>query len=144
MLARSPTGAETGEVAEEWGIFDHEHFGGLRIDENETVAWVAKVARGISAHGPAFAAWAGVVEDEALLDGFQTAYLGQYDSVAAYAEQHWGGVGFQQLLERHVPEHLRPHVHLDTEGLARDLQFGGRVYVLPADDGGVWLFDGTP
>jgi antirestriction protein len=142
MLAHSPTAAETGETAEEWGIFDAEHFGGLRIDEQETVAWVAKVARGISAHGPAFAAWAGVVEDEALLDGFQDAYLGQYDSVQAYAEQVWGGLAFQQLSERHVPEHLRPYVHLDTEMLARDLQFGGRIYVLPAEGGGVWLFDG--
>jgi antirestriction protein len=140
MLARSPTAAETGEAAEDWGIFDHEHFGGLRIDEQETVTWVAKVARGISEHGPAYAAWAGVVEDEALLDGFERAYLGHYDSVQAYAEEHWGELGFEQLLERHVPEHLRLYVHLDTEALARDLQFGGRVYVLPADEGGVWLF----
>jgi antirestriction protein len=143
MLARSPTMAETGEAAEEWGIFDHEHFGDLRIDEQETVSWVAKVARGITTHGPAFAAWAGVVEDEALLDGFEHDYLGHYDSVQAYAEQAFGGLGFEQLLERHVPEHLRPYVHLDTEALARDLQFGGRIYVLPADDGGVWLFDGA-
>jgi antirestriction protein len=142
MLARSPTATETGEVAEEWGIFDHEHFGGLRIDEQETVSWVAKVARGITTHGPAFAAWAGVVEDEALLGDFERTYLGHYDSVQAYAEQVFGGLAFQQLLERQVPERLRPYVHLDTEALARDLQFGGQVYVLPAEGGGVWLFDG--
>jgi antirestriction protein len=141
MLAHSPTSAETGEAAEEWGIFDHEHFGSLRIDEQETVSWVAKVARGISEHGPAFAAWAGVVEDEALLEGFESDYLGQYDSVEAYAAQVFGGLAFEQLLERHIPEHLRPYVHLDTEALARDLQFGGRVYVLPADEGGIWLFN---
>src|SRR5579859_3240619 len=142
MLARSPTSAETSEVAEDWGIFDHENFGGLRIDEQESVAWVAKVARGISQHGPAFAAWAGVVEDETLLDGFASDYLGHYDSVEDYAEQVFGGVAFEQLLERHVPEHLRPYIHLDTQALARDLQFGGRVYVLPAEGGGVWLFKG--
>jgi antirestriction protein len=142
MLARSPTSAETGEVAEEWGIFDYEHFGGLRIDEQETISWVAKVARGIARHGPAFAAWAGVVEDEALLDSFERNYLGHYDSVKAYAEQTYGGLAFGQLLERYVPEHLRPYVHLDTEALARDLQFGSRVYILPASEGGVWLFDG--
>jgi antirestriction protein len=143
MLARSPTGARTGEAAEAWGIFGFANFHGLRLDENESVTWIAKVARGISAHGPAFAAWAGVVEDEALLDGFERAYLGQYDSVQAYAEQVYGGLGFQQLLDRHVPERLRPYVHLDTEALARDLQFGGHVYVLPAEGGGIWLFDGT-
>jgi antirestriction protein len=141
MLARSPTAAETGEAAEEWGIFDHEYFNGLRLDENESVAWVAKVARGITRHGPAFAAWAGVVEDETLLDGFQSAYLGHYDSVQAYAEQFADNLAFEQLLERHMPEHLRPYVHLDTAALARDLQFTGRVYVLPAEGGGVWLFD---
>ena len=37
MLARSPTAAQTGEAAEDWGIFDHEHFGGLRIDERTRV-----------------------------------------------------------------------------------------------------------
>lgn len=141
MLARSPTSAKTGEAAEDWGIFDHEHFGDLRIDETETVGWVAKVARGITEHGPAFAAWAGVVEDETLLDGFQDSYLGHYDSVQAYADQLLGGLAFEQLLDRHVPEQFRPYVRLDTEALARDLQFSGHIYVLPANDGGLWLFD---
>jgi antirestriction protein len=141
MLARSPTAEQTGEAAEDWGIFDNENFGSLRIDEQETVSWVAKVARGISEHGPAFAAWAGVVEDETLLDGFEGDYLGHYESVEAYAEQLGDDLAFQQLLERAVPEHLRPYVHLDTAALARDLQFSGRIYVLPAEGGGVWLFN---
>lgn len=140
MLARSPTSTQTGEAAEAWGILGHEHFGDLRIDEQESLGWVTKVARGISERGTAFAVWAGVVEDETLLDGFQTAYLGRYDSVEAYARQLADELAFQQLVERAVPERLRPYVRLDTAKLARDLQFGGELYVLPADEGGVWLF----
>ncbi len=142
ILARSPTMAETGEVAEEYGIFDQEHFGDLRIDATEAVSWVAKVARGIKGYGLAFAAWAAVVEDESLLDDFADTYLGHYDSVQAYAEQLIDELRYEQQLDETVPEDIRPYVHVDAGKLARDLQFSGRVYVLPAAGGGVWLFSG--
>jgi len=141
MLARSPTSAQTGVAAEDWGIFDHEHFGPLRIHENESVAWVATVARGIAEHGLAFAAWADVMQDEALLDGFEIAYLGHFDSVEAFAEQLVDDLGYQQVLDDAVPEQLQPYIRIDCSALARDLQAGGDIHVVPANDGGVWLFD---
>lgn len=37
MLAASPTSRNTGQVAEEWGIFDFEGFGAFRLDEQENL-----------------------------------------------------------------------------------------------------------
>jgi hypothetical protein len=82
MLDGSPTTAETGEPAEDWGIFDHDNFGSWRIGEQESLSRVSAVARGIAAHGLAFAAYADVVEEEAALGGFEYDYLGHYASAA--------------------------------------------------------------
>lgn len=141
MLARSPTTAQTGEVAEDWGIFDYDNFGPLRIGEQESVGWVTKVARGITEHGLAYAAYADVMEDEETLDGFEDAYLGHFDSLQAYAEQLVDDLGYERLLDEAVPESLRAYVQFDTAMLARDMQMGGDIHVIPAEDGGVWLFD---
>src|SRR5947209_5812596 len=64
MLAASPLTAATGEPAEEWAIHDYDGFGSLRIDEHENLGWISQVAKGIARHGPAFAAYADVVEEE--------------------------------------------------------------------------------
>lgn len=142
MLADSPTSAETGEAAEDWGIFDYDNFGPLRIGEQESLAWVSRVARGISEHGLAFAAWADVMEDEDALAGFEDNYLGHYDSLTDYVEQYVEEAGYEQLLDEAVPQSLRAYVKIDTGQLAHDLQIGGDVHVLPAEDGGVWIFHG--
>ena len=61
MLARGPA-ARRGEAPEEWGIFDYEDFGSLRLGEYESIEDVARLAAGIVEHGPAFAAWAEATE----------------------------------------------------------------------------------
>lgn len=55
MLAGSSTGR-----AEEWAIHDYEGFGPVELSEYESLANVARLARGIAEHGPAYAAWVGV------------------------------------------------------------------------------------
>lgn len=143
MLAGSPTARATGEVAEDWGIFDHENFGGLRIGEQETVSWVAAVARGIATHGLAFAVWAEVMDDAELLGGFEDSYLGHYESVEQYAEQVIADHDLDTLLDQVLPPSFRPYVRIDSAAMARDWQMSGELYAAPADDGGVWLFDTT-
>ena len=142
MLAASPTARSTGEVAEDWGIFDYENFGPLKVGEQETVAWVTAVARGIGEHGPAFGAWADVVEDEELLGGFADAYLGEYESIEAYAEQLVDDLGYERALDEALPEHVRRYVEINVAGLAQDLWLSGDVHVYQQEGGGVWLFDG--
>jgi len=143
MLAGSPTARATGEVAEDWGIFDHENFGSLRVGEQETVSWVAAVARGIAAHGLAFAVWAEVMDDEELLGGFEDAYLGHYDSIEQYAEQVITDHDIDALLDQVLPPSFRQYVRIDAAALAWDWKMGGGLYTAHAADGGVWLFDTT-
>jgi len=141
LLAASPTAALTGEAAEEWGVFDFDGFGGLRIDEQPDLGWVSTVAIGISRHGPALAAWAELVAgDVDRLGEFEDAFLGHYPSAETYAEQLIDDLGYNQQLDEALPDGIRRYVRIDTAGLARDLQMEGAIEVVPADDGGVWVF----
>lgn len=44
--------------AEEYAIHDYDGFGDARLDEYDSLELVCRIARGITAHGLAFAAWA--------------------------------------------------------------------------------------
>jgi antirestriction protein len=141
MLDTSPTAARSGEVAEEWGIFDYDGFGPARIYEHDDLRLVSRVARGIAEHGPAFGAWADVMEgDEEALDQFADNYLGHFESVEAYAAQLVDDLGYERLLDEAAPGSLRAYVTFDTAALARDMEAGGEVHVIRAADGGIWLF----
>lgn len=142
MLAASPTMASTGEPAEEWAIHDYEGFGQFRLGEYDSIELVRRIARGIAEHGLAFAGYAEAMDgDEDTLGAFTDAYLGHYESVEAYAEQLVDDLGYQQLIDAAVPQSLQPYVRIDTAALGRDMELGGDLHVLAADDGGVWLFD---
>ena len=107
-------------AAEEWAIHDYEGFGALRLDEFESLAAVAKIARGIAEHGPAFAAWAAHVgTDSEALDDFEEAYMGEWESEAAFAEEMLNDMGQLEEIMRAVPEHLAPYVQIDYEGFVR-------------------------
>lgn len=137
MLAASPE-----PDAEEYAVHDYDDFGDVHIGEQVSIEWVSRVARGIAAHGFAFAAWVGVQDgNEAVFDRFEAAYLGHYDSEQAYAEQLIDDLGYQRLLDESVPVSLRPYARIDTDALARDMQLDGDLYFYPADDGGIWIFD---
>jgi len=138
MLAASPLTAETGEPAEEWAIFDYDGFAPLRIDEHESLSWISRVAKGITEHGPAFAAYADVVEEEELLAGFDVAYLGHYDSLHAYVEQLVNDLGYDRILDENLPATVRPYVKIDITATAHDLLRD--LHALSAPDGGVWIF----
>jgi antirestriction protein len=142
MLASSPWTAWTGEPAEEWAVHDQDGFGALRIDEHENLRWISLVSKGIAEHGPAFAAYAEVVEEEELLASFDQDYLGHYDNLHAYIEQTINDLGYDRILDEVVPPKLRPYVKIDIAATARDLQFGGDLHVLKAAEGGVWIFRG--
>jgi len=142
MLAASPTTASTGEAAEEWAIHDYEDFGQFRLGEYDSIELVCRIAGGIAEHGLAFAGYAEALDgDEDTLGAFTDAYLGHYPSVEVYAEELVDDLGYQQLIDAAVPQSLQPYVRIDTAALGRDMELGGDIHVLAADDGGVWLFD---
>jgi antirestriction protein len=126
--------------AEEWAIFDADEFAGWQPGEYEDLALVAKVARGIAEHGPAFGEWAELHDaDPMMLDSFTDAYLGEYDSPAAWAEGVMGELGINDQLAN-LPGELRHYVRFDYEGWAHDAQLSGEVYLATRPDGGVWVF----
>jgi antirestriction protein len=141
ILASGPA-ARRGEAPEEWGIFDYEGFGSLRLGEYEAIENVARLAAGIIEHGPAFAAWAeATVPDEATSEGFAEAYCGHFDSVAAYAEQLVDDVEGEEQLEAAMPEWLRSYITIDYDALAHDMELGGDIFTAPAEDGGVYVYN---
>ncbi|MCW2538726.1 MAG: antirestriction protein ArdA [Frankiales bacterium] len=146
MLAASPTAQEHGEVAEDWGIFDHENFGDATVSEQDSIDRLSRIAKGITEHGQAFAAWAELTDFDATEDAdtderFSEAYLGEYDSLEAYAEQLLDDLGYQELLDRALPEHLHRYVEINLAGFAQDLWLSGDVALCHKQGGGVWLFD---
>lgn len=129
--------------AEEFAIFDYENFGPYRIGEYCSLELVSKVACGIRDYGPAYAAWADECDgDLNRIDQFADAYLGEYDSLAAWGEEVLDDCGVMQELEKAASGQLQYYVHLDYEGWARDAWLSGDVTVIERPDGGVWLFDG--
>jgi antirestriction protein len=126
--------------AEEWAVFDYEGFGPLRLSEYETVERISRLGRGIGEHGEAFAAFANFLgsEDE-LLDQFEDCYIGQWESAVAYVEEFLEDTGVDRILDDAVPGYLRDYVRVDTEALARDMEFEGSLLSVETQ-GGVFLF----
>lgn len=129
--------------AEEWAIFDHDGFGGLTIGEYERLEVVAAVARGIVEHGPAFAAWAELHDCAPdMLAGFSDAYLGEYNSPAAWAEEVCADLGIEELLVKlSLPGGIAAHIHIDYAAIANDARLSGDIDVAHGPDGRVWIFD---
>lgn len=141
ILARSE---EPG--AEEWAIFDFDDFDTWHPGEYEDLTIVARVARGIAEHGPAFAAWADLHDAEPdLMDSFSDAYLGAYDSTQAWAETMLDDLGTTAEVERILTEKvgdMARYIHLDTGAWAHDAWLSGDIAIVTNPDGGVWVFDG--
>lgn len=136
MLEASPM-----PYAEEWGIFDYEGFGPLRIDEYEDFHTVSMLANGVAEHGEAFAHWVDLTgeRDEDTVTNFQSSYLGCFESIEAYAESLLEDLGYKDMIQPPLPEFLQPYVSIDIESLARDLELSGDV--MTAEGGkGVYVF----
>jgi antirestriction protein len=134
MLAASPE-----PVAEEYAIHDHEHFGGLAIGEYQSIDTVARLARGMVTHGPAFVAWAehlGTSEWGSDLDRFEDAFLGEWESAVDYAGSLLDDMGIDT--EAFGPEWLSPYIHVDLDAFARDLSYD--INVIEHDDR-VYVFE---
>lgn len=129
ILEASPTPG-----AEEWSIFDYDDFAGLRISEHESLETVSRLAQGVREHGPAFAAWADICDNdpEALAD-FEHAFVGECRSLTDYADE----------MRRLLPDWLLDYVRLDAAAFGRDLDASGQIYIAHAPGGGIWIFDGT-
>lgn len=145
MLAASPTTRRYGDVAEEWAIHDYEGFSPfVQLGEYQPLERVAALARGIVAHGEAFAAWWANEhpDDDELEASFEEHYLGDYGSIEEYGEQVLEDMGVDVEDLPGVPEGLRPYVRIDVEAWTRDMQYGGEITTVEGGRG-VYVFWGT-
>ena len=118
MLEESPAPG-----AEEWGIFDHECFGGIKVGEWESLETISKWASGIAEHGLPYALW--VVhrdEDEHDPDCFTDHYFGHYESMADFGEEEYRQRGT-------VPEALEDFVNWEryAENICNGSFYGVKV-----------------
>lgn len=132
MLSRSPIPG-----AEEWAIHDFEGFGSLRLCEYESIERVSAIARGIAEHGLAFAAW---LSYDSCLDATDTerfieSYLGEWDSMRAYAEDYAESVGLYDAAEKADS----PYITVDVDMLERDLNID--LYTVATESYTVYVFD---
>ena len=135
MLARSRY-----HGAEEWAIHDYEGFGPVRLSEYQSIEHVALIGQGIREHGPAFAAWAAHLDEsewEDRLDDFEDCYLGCFASLEELGTEMADESSVEALLDEHLPEHVRPYVHVDYEAYGRDL--AGPLEQVRGDEG-IYLF----
>jgi antirestriction protein len=137
VLARSPSSGDL-----EWGIWDYDGFAGLPIAETESLATISCLAKGVRAHGAAFAAWADLAgRSPDRLARFDDAYLGAYDRSSDYAARVLGAAELRDTARRAVPNVHAAYVSIDLDGFARDLEFFGTIAVVERPGGGVWVFD---
>jgi antirestriction protein len=126
-----------GEKHEEFWVFDHENYAGALTGECSP-AGAQRLAVALTdldsypiAAVAAYISNMGGTDD---LDGFEDEFLGEWDSLEAYAEEYLDSTG---ALDE-IPEHLRPY--FDVAAYARDLRLGGDVWTQDADGGGVFIF----
>lgn len=141
ILATSP---EPG--AEEWAIHDYDGFGPLRLGEYESFEDVSAIAKGITEHGAAFAAWVDIVWDgggpldHELLAEFTDYYMGHHESPAAWAEEMWDDLGYTLEARGRLPDSLQSYIRVDYEVFANDMRMGGDFSFAEDPSGGVWVF----
>lgn len=143
MLAASPTARRLGQPAEEWAIHDYQGFGALSIGEHDDFHLIAQLARGITDHGPAFAAWVSHHgKNEIDPAEFEDVYVGEWSSVRDYAEHILDDLGYLDEINKAVPDYLKPYVAIDTSAFSRDLILSGDIWAHENEHGKVWIFDG--
>ena len=114
--------------------------GFVLVGRRAYIDFVAVVASGIIAHGPAFAAWAQHVPDPRELHHFDDAYLGRYESVEHFALVVLAELGPQLIDDPGEVGQLR--VVANPRELAELLQRRGDVSALADPEGGVFIFQG--
>lgn len=131
-------------AAEEYAIFDYDEFGSYRVQEYDRLEDVSLIARGIAEYGDVFAVWAELHDgDPAMMASFDDAYLGTYDSAEQWAEQLLDDEGITALIDKAVPEDIRPYVSINYEAWAHDAQLSGSIHIEDLPDGRVVVFDVT-
>lgn len=129
------------QAFDEIWVFDHEGLAPFVRGECNVSAAVAAAVKlaevDDESEREAFLAWAANEGNPATVevDDFRDAFMGEWDSVEAYAEEFLADTGTLDS----IPENLRPY--FNVEAFARDLVLGGDVYTVRTSRGGVYVFN---
>ncbi|QLY30423.1 antirestriction protein ArdA [Nocardia huaxiensis] len=142
-------GTEEDAGVDRFYIWDYRGFGSFQVTTGaiglegvDSVEILAQIAHGIAEHGQAFAAWTSAHEDDpASLDRFESAYKGWYASLAAYARHLLEPLHLEEHPRRAVPDVLKGYITVDYAALGDAMISEGDIIAVPADQGGVWVFD---
>lgn len=122
-----------GSAAAGVAICGSSDFADYTPDPSEDLATVAMVARGIQEHGDAFAFWAHFHDaDPQMLAAFEKAYLGEWDSPAAWVEAQFERLG--------AATHGDPSGDWTYGEIAQQLWIEGHLVIAHTDHGTAWLF----
>ncbi|MGV9834256.1 antirestriction protein ArdA [Nocardia niigatensis] len=129
-------------------IWDHHDFssfevstGALGLEGVQSIELLAEVAQGITLHGPAFAAWASVHEDETLqIRQFEHTFKGHHENLAAYAKQLFEPLHIEGMLHRVSPPSIEDFIEVNYGAIGVEMLSRGDIVALPADTGGIWVF----
>ena len=135
MLFRSPV--KEFEACEDYAIFDFENFQGFSLSEYESLENVHQIAKGISEHGKAYAFYLEEVGIEsASEEDFSDRYLGCWDSVVDYVQDHYESSGIAKAVEK---AGLAAY-YIDYDAIARDWELGREIIVYQASADEVYIF----
>ncbi|MGV9751103.1 antirestriction protein ArdA [Nocardia farcinica] len=142
-------GADEATEGDPLYIWDYDGFGAFAITTGaiglegvDSIELLTQVARGIKDHGPAYAAWAEAHEDDPrLFDHFATAYKGHHESMAAYVRQLFEPLRIEDRVKQALPATLGEFVSVDYAAIGEEMQREGDIAAIPAEGGGVWVFD---
>ncbi len=126
MLARSPVSAT--EACEEWAIHDDEGFGCYKVSEWENLEVLAEIGTLFTdSHNPELILglmdW-NLLSIEEAREYYENCYIGEFNNVADFAENHLDSMGELYL----IPEHIR--YHIDFMSYGRDMEISGQIFTI--------------
>lgn len=130
MLAGSPEPS-----AEEYAIHDYDGFGGIQLDEHESLENVSQLARGLTRLGPAYAAFVREFGlEDATQDSFEQQYRGSWASARDFVLDLLDEFGAADLLQE-LPPWLAPYVEVNYDAFVSDLRQGAEIAVVNHPEG---------
>lgn len=122
---------------------DTDGFGDFTVRSDDDPTVIARIAAGIARHGLAFAFWAELFDaDEDMCAGFEDAYLGEYASPAAWANQDADATALREQATSRLGPDLARYFRFDADAYARDASERGTVLITETPQRTWWVFRG--
>lgn len=137
MLKASPA-----EGAEEWAIHDYEGFGSYKVEEWTSFDEIAELAEAIKNSGHDLELISGVMDElhvsaQEAIEYIEDNYLGEFDSLTAYAWDYLESTGEWDS----IPKHLQGY--FDIDAYTRDIELNGEVITIGASNRNIYVLSNS-